>query len=50
MRFAADSYEHGPWKLPLPRFIEELYFERLGKAAPNASCPSRTALAATNKR
>jgi|SRR2546428_9725374 len=24
-----------PWKLPLPRFIEQLYFERFGKTTPD---------------
>jgi hypothetical protein len=30
-----DNHKQEPWKLPLPRFIEELYFERFGKTAPD---------------
>jgi len=30
-----DNHRQEPWKLPLPRFIEELYFKRLGKTAPD---------------
>jgi hypothetical protein len=29
-----DNHKQEQWKLPLPRFIEELYLERFGKAAP----------------
>ena len=25
-----DNHKQQPWKLPLPQFIEELYFERFG--------------------
>jgi hypothetical protein len=31
-----DNHKQEPWKLPLPQFIEELYFERFGKTAPRA--------------
>jgi len=31
-----DNHEQEPWKLPLPRFIEELYFKRFEKTAPDA--------------
>jgi hypothetical protein len=31
-----DNHKQEPWKLPLPRFIEELYFKRFGKASPEA--------------
>jgi hypothetical protein len=31
-----DNHKQEPWKLPLPQFIEELYFERFGKTAPEA--------------
>ena len=26
-----DNHKQEPWKLPLPQFIEELYFERFKK-------------------
>ena len=29
-----DNHGQEPWKLPLPRFIEELYFKRFGRPAP----------------
>lgn len=28
------NHRQEPWKLPLPQFIEELYFKRFGKTAP----------------
>jgi len=31
-----DNHKQEPWKLPLPQFIEELYFKRFGKTAPDA--------------
>jgi hypothetical protein len=31
-----DNHKQEPWKLPLPQFIEELYFKRFGKASPEA--------------
>ena len=31
-----DNHDQEPWKLPLPQFIEELYFKRRGKTAPDA--------------
>jgi hypothetical protein len=30
-----DNHRQEPWKLPLPRFIEELYMKRFGKTAPD---------------
>src|SRR5882762_5989609 len=30
-----DNPKQEPWKLPLPRFIEQLYFERFGKTTPD---------------
>jgi hypothetical protein len=30
-----DNHKQEPWKLPLPRFIEQLYFERFGKTTPD---------------
>jgi hypothetical protein len=29
-----DNHKQEPWKLPLPQFIEELYFKRFGKTSP----------------
>jgi hypothetical protein len=31
-----DNHKQQPWKLPLPQFIEELYFKRFGKTCPEA--------------
>ena len=31
-----DNHKQEPWKLPLPQFIEELYFKRFGRTAPSA--------------
>ena len=31
-----DNHKQEPWKLPLPQFIEEFYFKRFGKTAPDA--------------
>ena len=41
-----DNHTQEPWKLPLPRFIEELYVERFGKTAPDTvmSIEDRTRL------
>ena len=30
-----DNHKQEPWKLPLPRFIEELYEDRFGKERPD---------------
>lgn len=30
-----DNHKQEPWKAPLPQFIEELYFKRFGKLAPD---------------
>ena len=30
-----DNHKQEPWKLPLPRFIEELYLKRFGRTAPD---------------
>ena len=32
-----DNHKQEPWKLPLPQFIEELYFKRFGRTAPVTS-------------
>ena len=29
------NHDQEPWKVPLPRFIEQLYFERFGKERPD---------------
>jgi hypothetical protein len=29
------NHRQEPWKAPLPKFIEELYFKRFGKAQPD---------------
>ena len=34
-----DNHKQEPWKLPLPQFIEELYFKRFGKTSPEAVLP-----------
>jgi hypothetical protein len=31
-----DNHKQEPWKLPLPEFIEELYFKRFGRMARRA--------------
>ena len=30
-----DNHKQEPWKLPLPQFIEQLYFERFSKTTPD---------------
>jgi hypothetical protein len=30
-----DNHEQEPWKRPMPQFVEELYYERFGKTAPD---------------
>jgi len=30
-----DNDEQEPWKLPMSQFIEDLYFKRFGKTAPD---------------
>jgi hypothetical protein len=30
-----DNQQQEPWKLPLPEFIEHLYFKRFGKHRPD---------------
>jgi hypothetical protein len=30
-----DNHKQEPWKAPLPQFIEDLYFKRFGKTAPD---------------
>ena len=29
-----DNHDQEPWKLPLRRFIQDLYLKRFGRAAP----------------
>ena len=31
-----DNHGQEPWKVPLPRFIERLYFERFGRERPES--------------
>ena len=31
-----DNHRQEPWKIPLPEFIEELYYKRFGKERPDA--------------
>ena len=31
-----DNHKQEPWKAPLPIFIENLYFKRLGKERPES--------------
>jgi len=47
-----DNHEQQPWKLPLPQFIEELYFKRFGKTAPDTvlSVEERCRLEAAKKK
>src|ERR1700730_3134948 len=46
-----DNHEQEPWKLPLPQFIEELYFKLFGKTAPDTvvSVEERCRLEAAKK-
>ena len=30
-----DNHDQEPWKLPLPAFIEHLYFQRFGRERPD---------------
>jgi hypothetical protein len=30
-----DNHKQEPWKLPLPQFIEEIYFKHFGQPAPD---------------
>jgi hypothetical protein len=34
-----DNHDQEPWKLPLPQFIEEIYFKRFGKSVPDTVLP-----------
>jgi hypothetical protein len=31
-----DNHDQEPWKIPLPEYIEALYFKRFGKERPDA--------------
>ena len=46
-----DNHKQQQWKLPLPQFIEELYFKRFGKTCPEAvlSIEERCRLEAAKK-
>lgn len=41
-----DNHKQEPWKLPLPKFIEELYFKRFGRTGPETvmSIENRTGI------
>ena len=45
-----DNHKQEPWKLPLPQFIEELYFKRFGKTSPEQFCLSRSDAASKQRR
>lgn len=30
-----DNHKQEPWKLPLPQFIEEIYFKHFGQSSPD---------------
>jgi hypothetical protein len=47
-----DNHKQEPWKLPLPQFIEQLYFKRFGKTAPDTvlSVEQRCRLDAAKKQ
>ncbi len=45
-----DNHKQEPWKLPLPQFIEELYFRRFGKGRPTQFCLSRSDAASKRRR
>lgn len=34
-----DNHKQEPWKLPLPRFLEELYWKRFHKERPDNAIP-----------
>jgi hypothetical protein len=34
-----DNHKQEPWKLPLPQFIEKLYYKRFGKKRPHLALP-----------
>jgi hypothetical protein len=46
-----DNHHQGPWKLPLPAFIEQLYRKRFGKDRPDVvlSLEDRARLHEQNK-
>lgn len=46
-----DNHRQEPWKLPLPEYIEHLYFKRFGKRRPESviSIEERARLEANKK-
>jgi len=44
------NYKQEPWKTPLPQFIEDLYFKRFGKTAPDRVLSIEEHLAAEQKK
>lgn len=45
-----DNHKQETWKLPLPRFIEELYEKRFGKARPDVVVTMEQRMAAFRKK
>ncbi len=45
-----DNHTQEPWKVPLPRFIEELYETRFGKARPEVVITMEQRMAAFRKK
>ena len=39
-----DNHKQEPWKLPLPQFIEELYFKKVRQGFPRSSSVYRGAM------
>lgn len=39
-----DNHKQEPWKAPLPQFIEEIYFKRFKKDAPEVVKPLKQIL------
>lgn len=39
-----DNHKQEPWKAPLPQFIEEIYFKRFKKGAPEVVKPLKQIL------
>jgi len=44
------NHQQEPWKVPLPRFIEDLYFERFGKRTPDDVRPIEAAFKETREK
>ena len=35
----SDNHRHEPWKVPLPQFIEDIYFKRFKREQPETDRP-----------